>query len=398
MIRNLALALAAVVALSAFRADAVEVVVHPADGDEVRGTLAGLDGKALLVEAQAGGVRKFALADLMAVDFPAVAAPSAEGCALVCTVSGDEIPAKLGATAGGKLSASGPWTGKFEVSTKALRGLVMPAGIKDEKVRAEVGRTGRRKDKIFLLNDEMDGIFEKLDDGAMKFKSDVLGAMDYKFDEVLGVAFAEIEPWNAPAGTYLLAELAGGGRVLGLPEKLDGEGLKWKTLDGADLRLVASAVTTLRVRNGRVTYLSELEPARVEEKHFIEGLPFVWKFKADLDVFGKPLSLGGTKFRRGLGVAASTRLTYSLEGGAYRRFKASAGVCDATAAGGRTLFSVLVDGKEAFATKPLMTRGDKPVKVDVKLEKAKELTLVVDFGDDSDLGDIGGWGDARLVK
>jgi alpha-galactosidase len=151
------------------------------------------------------------------------------------------------------------------------------------------------------------------------------------------------------------------------------------------------------VRGGRVTYLSDLVPAAAEERPFVEGLPFVWKWRADRDVLGKPLALGGVRYGRGLGVAAYTKLTYKLDGG-YRRFKAAAGVCDSTAAGGHTLFRVLVDGREVFASKPLLGRGDKPLPVDVGVEKARELELVIDFGDESDLGDLGGWGDARLIR
>jgi hypothetical protein len=327
-----------------------------------------------------------------------VAAPAGEGCARLYTVSGDIIPARLEADAAGKLTASGPWTGKFEVNSKDLLGLLLPAGLKDEKVREELARPGRRKDKVFLLNDEMEGSFEGLAGNTLKFKADVLGAMEYKLDDVLGLAFAELKHFKTPGKTYCVAELAGGGRVAGHPLKLDGEGLEWRTLEGTDLRLVLSAVTAIRMRNARVTYLSELVPDAVEEKPFVEGLPFVWKHRADLDVFGKPLVLGGVKYRRGLGVAAYTKLTYKIESAGYKRFKAAAGICDSTAAGGKTAFRVLVDGKEAFAAKPLLTRGAKPVSVDLSVEKAREVSLIIDFGDESDLGDIGGWGDARLIK
>jgi len=391
-------ALALLAALAAARAAAVEVLVRPADSDEARGTLAGLDGKALLLAGQSGETLKFELVDLMAIEFPAAAAPAGEGCARIFTASGDVIPAKLEADAAGRLSASGPWTGKFEVNAKDLLGLLLPAGLKDDKVRDELAKPGRRKDKVFLVNDEMEGSFESLAGNTLKFKADVLGAMEYKLEDVVGLAFAELRRFKPPGGTYCVAELAGGGRVAGHPVKLDGEGLEWRTLQGAELRLVLSAVVAIRTRNARVTYLSELTPDAVEEKPFVEGLPFVWKHRADLDVFGKPLVLGGVKFRRGLGAAAYAKLTYKIEGAGYKRFKAAAGICDSTAAGGKTAFRVLLDGKEVFATKPLLTRGTKPVSVDLSVEKARELSLIIDFGDESDLGDIGGWGDARLVK
>ncbi|HOX08125.1 MAG TPA: NPCBM/NEW2 domain-containing protein [Planctomycetota bacterium] len=384
--------------LAAAPAGAVEVLARPVEGDDVRGTLSGLDGKALLVAPEGTQPRKLDLADLMAIEFIGAAAPASEGCAQLFTASGDVIPAKLEADAGGKITASSPWAGKFQVSSKALAGVLLPAGLKDAKARRELAKPGRRKDKIFLLNDEMEGTFEGFAGDSLKFKSDVLGTAEYKLAEVAAVAFAELGESPAPAGIRCTADLAGGGSVSGLPVKLEDGAILWRTDDGIDLRLVASTVKTIRVRSDRLVYLSELAPKAVEEKPFVEGLPFVWKFRNDVDVLGRPLVLGGVAFPRGLGTAASTKLTYNLEGSAFRHFRASVGVCDSAAPGGKTAFRVLVDGKEAFAAKPLLSRGDKPVKVDVKLEKAKELTLIVDFGDGSDLGDIGGWGDARLVK
>ena len=98
-------------------------------------------------------------------------------------------------------------------------------------------------------------------------------------------------------------------------------------------------------------------------------------------------------------MAAFTRLRYPLDG-RYRKFKAKAGILDSVAPGGKTSFMVLVDGKEVFSTakKPL-TRGAKPRYVEADVSGGKVLDLVVDFGPDaSDLGDIGGWGEARLIK
>ncbi|MHC4916771.1 MAG: NPCBM/NEW2 domain-containing protein, partial [Planctomycetota bacterium] len=145
--------------------------------------------------------------------------------------------------------------------------------------------------------------------------------------------------------------------------------------------------------------LGELKPRDVKQNAFIQGLPFVWQWRRDSDVFGKPLSLGGEKFARGLGVAAFTRLSYDI-GGRYRKFKAEIGILDSVASGGKTTFRVLVDGKEVFsnAKKPL-TRGAKPRAINADVTGGKLLELVVDFGpDSSDLGDIGGWGEARLIK
>ncbi len=383
--------------LAAGAAHAAVVVVRPAEGPAVKGRLTGLDGKALRIQTE-GGAREFKLADLMDAEVQDAKAPDASGCARIYTVAGDVIPAKVELAPGGKLTASGPWTGKFAVSTKDLVGLLTPAGIKDKKTAREVLQRGRRKDKLILVGDELEGSFEGLTKGGLKFNS-VLALQEYKLDEVLALAFAELKPFKAPADTYYVAELAGGGRVLGVPLKLAGEKLQWRTLGGMKLSLSLSGLSALRVKNGKVIFLSELTPAKSEHKPFIDGLPFIWKWKRDADVFGKPLVLGGEKFRRGLGVAAFTKLTYRLDG-RFKRFKARAGVCDSVASGGKTAFKVLVDGKQRFDnTQNPLTKGAKPRLIDVDVKGGKVLVLIVDFGPDgSDLGDIGGWGEARLIK
>jgi len=375
----------------------VEVLVRPAEGREVSGRLTDLSAKVLRVHA-ATGARSFKLADLMAVEVKGTKAPGDEGCAHIFTTSGDEIPAKVGA-APGKLTASGPWTESFEVSTKDLSGILMPAGRRDKKASQSLAaKRSWKQDHIFLLGDDFDGSFEGMTRSGVKFKS-FLGAREYKLDELAAVVFAELKPFVPPKTTYYLAELAGGGKVSGRPVGLSGGSLRWETLGGMKLTLKVAALSAVRVVNGKVTYLSDLKPDKVDQKPFIQGLPFIWVWRPDSDVFRRPLKLGGKPYRRGLGVAAYTKLSYEL-GGKYKRFKAEAGVCDSVAGGGKTAFKVCVDGKERFNNhKNPLTRSAKPRAVDVDLSGAKRLELIVDFGPDgSDLGDIGGWGEARLIK
>jgi hypothetical protein len=396
-------ALALLLAAGPAGAWAVEVAVRPADGPERSGRLGELNSKSLTVYSSTGGTERYALADLMAVEFPEAKAPEGADCAHLHLVSGDVIPARVEVGEGDKLLASGPWVEKFPVKTRELAALVMPAALKDKEILKDVlaalRRPGRRHDTVFLPNGDLsEGSFEGLTRNGLRLKSSLGPQLqEFKLADVAAVVFAELRPWSPPEDMYFVAEMAGGGRVSGSPVSLAGDGLEWKTLSGARLKLTASTVGAIRVRNGRVTFLSEAQPSAVDETPFVEGLPFVWKWRADRDVFGKPLVLGGVAFGRGLGVAAGTRLTYELDG-KYRRFKAAAGVCDSAAPGGKTAFKVLVDDKEVFSANPLLTRGARPVPVDVSVEKAAKLTLVIDFGDGSDLGDIGGWGDARVIK
>jgi hypothetical protein len=308
------------------------------------------------------------------------------------------IPAKV-STGQGRLYASGPWVERFEVNTRNVSALLLPQGSKDKRAREAFDSGERRKsDHLYLLNDDFEGMFEGLTLKGISFKS-FLGKQEYKLEDVAGIAFAELKRFEPPESTYLTAELAGGGRLHGVPGGISGETLNWRTLGGMKLQLKLSTVKALRVVNGRVVFLDALDPEKVEQAPFIQGLPVIWKWQRNRDVFRRPLKLGGKSFSRGLGVAARTCLTYRL-GGVFKRFKASAGICDAVASGGQTAFRVLVDGQARFeSSKNPLSEGKPPREVDVDVAGAKVIDLVIDFGPDgSDLGDIGGWGEARLIK
>jgi len=396
-VRRALLALSLVLPVAS-AAEAVQVMVRPADAREVRGQITGIEAGILSIRTSTGQARDFRLADLMSVEMTGVKAPTAEGCSRVYTVSGDVIPAKI-STSAGKLTGAGPWTERFDISTKDLSAILLPGGLKDKRALEAIGSGSRSKtDHIYLLGDDFGGSFEGLTQDGVKFKS-FMGEEKYKLEALAAISFAELKPFKRPDTTFVTAELAGGGKVSGTPQKFEGGRLSWKTLGGMKLALKVSAISALRVVNGRVTFLADMKPEKVEQKPFIHGLPFVWTWRRNEDVFRKPLKLGGKEFSRGLGVAAYTRLTYRLDG-KYKRFEAAAGVCDSVAPGGKTAFKVLVDGKTRFDnTKNPLSRGKNPRKVSVDVKGAKTLALIVDFGPDgSDLGDIGGWGEARVIK
>jgi hypothetical protein len=376
-----------------------EAVLRPADGTEVTVLLQDFAADGLSATEAAGGREvRLKLEDIMSIEFKGAKAPDAAGCALLRTAAGDVIPARISVGEGGRLSASSPWCGDFKVGTGDISGLVMPEAVGEARIRSRLDEGGRSKDLLVLAGDQLEGSFEGLSADGVKFNS-LLGRVAFKLSDVRALFFREIKAAAPREGVYCVAELAGGGRLLGLPGKIEGASLQWKTLGGLDLMVRLDAVSLVRVANGRVLFLGDLEPERVDERHLIEGLPFIWKWRRDADVFGGPLSLGGRKYARGLGVAAFTDLTYRLDG-RYSTFKADIGICDGTAGGGKTAFRVLVDGKGVFDTgsSPL-SKGSLPKAVSVDVSGGKVLQLIVDFGPDgSDLGDIGGWGDARLIK
>ena len=64
---------------------------------------------------------------------------------------------------------------------------------------------------------------------------------------------------------------------------------------------------------------------------------------------------------------------------------------------GSVIFRIELDGNEAFRSPDLNWR-DPPRRVQLKLEGAKELSLVVEMGQAFHILDRADWGDARILR
>ena len=132
-------------------------------------------------------------------------------------------------------------------------------------------------------------------------------------------------------------------------------------------------------------FLDSVEPTRC-----VQG----WgTLQRNRSVWEKPLNIGGTSFRRGLGTHARSEITYALDG-SYRRFCAWAGPDMATH--GSMVFAAQVDGVERWRS-PRLVRGDQPQEVQIDLTGARELRLIVEDGGDNIMGDHADWAEAKLL-
>jgi alpha-galactosidase len=116
--------------------------------------------------------------------------------------------------------------------------------------------------------------------------------------------------------------------------------------------------------------------------------------RAARSVDGKPLTLKGVVYPRGVGTHANSRLRVALDGNAAR-FTATVGVDDEVGAKGSVAFEVYRDGRLATRTR-ILRGGDAPQPLDVDLHGAKTMDLVVtDAGDDIGY-DHADWADAAI--
>ena len=153
-----------------------------------------------------------------------------------------------------------------------------------------------------------------------------------------------------------------------------------------------SAVASVTIRSRRVAYLSDLKPITVEQRS-IAFLDLPWR--RDRSVMGRTLTLAGRTFEKGIGVHATSRLTFEA-GGKYDELAAEIGIDSAASGKGDCVFMVIADGETLFSQR---VRGtDAPQSIRVNIVGKQEVTLVVDAGEGLDLADHADWCDVRFIQ
>jgi alpha-galactosidase len=113
---------------------------------------------------------------------------------------------------------------------------------------------------------------------------------------------------------------------------------------------------------------------------------------------GRPLSLRGTSYEKGLGVAAGSKVIYRL---AKRcsRFSAVVGVDDETQGAGTVKFEVWADDEKLYPIDAgQVSNGTSPARsIDVDVTGKYRLTLLTTSAGDGPAGDKADWADAKLT-
>jgi glucose/arabinose dehydrogenase/uncharacterized protein (DUF2141 family) len=109
---------------------------------------------------------------------------------------------------------------------------------------------------------------------------------------------------------------------------------------------------------------------------------------------GRPLSINGQVFAKGLGAHAASDVRYNV-GGACTRFKATVGIDDEKRPNGSVAFQVYADATKVYDS-GVVTGASAVQNVDVSIAGASELRLVVTDGGDGFAYDHADWADARV--
>jgi hypothetical protein len=121
----------------------------------------------------------------------------------------------------------------------------------------------------------------------------------------------------------------------------------------------------------------------------------VSEYRRDRSLDGKPLSLGGKTYARGLAIHSKTTLRYRIAG-EFTRLKAVMGIDDSVCRQYGVRVVISGDGKALFEGDVRGTDAPRPLDLDVA--GVRDLEILVDFGGDLDSCDHLDLADAKLLK
>lgn len=333
--------------------------------------------------------------DLISLKFTDKRAPAAPRGPHVVFPTGEVLAGEVVVSNVDDLKITSELIGEANIPITCVAGFVLDAA-KDQAVAdlaMRIRRGDRRTDQVLLKNgDVVAGTFELIDADSVRIERN--GKSVTLAREL--VAAVALDP--------SLLDYKVGSEFFGLLRLTDGSVLHVAKLEtqenrvkiqarfGASVIADATELVDVQFRNGRVVYLSDLEPAEAEAKPFLDNpMPH----RRDRCVLGGPLQVKGRIYTKGLGVRSYSKLSYELSG--FDRFEALVGLDDAAGPQACVRFRVVIDGKPAFDSGEMVSSSDpKPVKLSVK--GARRLDLVVDFALRGDVQDFADWCDARLIR
>ena len=294
------------------------------------------------------------------------------------------------------LSVDGPVVGKTTVPIGAVLGVV----LEDRSSRARVAElveriraTDRNSDQLLLRNDDvLSGTFLGLDERAVRFDREG-DETTVPFNLVAAIAFdptlVDYDPGNRFHGQLRLKD----GSLINVADiESDESGLKIETTFGTKFSCDSTDLVAMALRNGRVVYLSDLEPLEAVHRPFLDDPA---PYRADRSVLGGPLRVGNRLHAKGIGVRSLSTLKYDPSG--FGRFEATVGLDVAAGDQASVRFVVLVDGKQMFDSGEMDASTD-PQEVVVAFDDAKRLELIVEYAKRGDVQDYADWCSARFIR
>jgi hypothetical protein len=243
------------------------------------------------------------------------------------------------------------------------------------------------------------GVLREVNPATVQFQLDS-DLLPVKRTKVFGLVYYHPRGRDLPAPLCRLIESDGSNWAV-KTLRLDGENLTWTTPLGLEVTRPLATLTRLDFSQGKIVYLSDLEPESVHWTPYLgdnPAIPFRTEFNSprrDTGLEGAPLELHGKTYAKGLALHSRTEMVFRLPG-PFRRLQAQVGIDDTVRPRGNV--HLVVRGDERVLFEATVTGTEPPQPLDLDLTGVRKLAILVDFGEDMDVADHLDLGEARIVK
>ncbi len=374
------------------------------DGQAVSGVITGLTNETLTLQTEAGPVN-LPLNKLLGVLPGSAITPEAP--------ASDQKPAVwIEFTDGTRLPAVSFTCVKGKVKIVSVTGAELTPELKTlANVRFtetydpafKFGREGIAADQIGVKKkaglDFLEGIIGDVTAETVNFTldGDALPVNRTKIDSLVYVQRGEDE---LPTPVCVLDDFTGG-QYQAKEFKLDEGQLSILTLGGITVTRPLEQIKKFDFSAGKLQYLSDMKPDSVTVTPFVElpkQFPALQQYFAPRFDQGRDdaaLRLDGKAYSKGISLHSRTEIVYKVPAKS-RKFLALAGIDDSVGTEGHVAVKISGDGKELYSGN--FSGLDKAVPLEIDVTGVRKLTILVDYGQDLDVGDYFDLADARIVK
>lgn len=345
-------------------------------------------------------VKPFVATGIRSMSFGRPIAKLSGGSPLIRLSNGDRIAARTTKIVDDAITVSWPLLSAAKLPTIPLEKTAalifeLPATAETRcQLLTDLDTLPSGNDLVMLLNgDRTAGEFQKVEADFVELKS---GTNPLKIDrtKVRSIRLnPELTTTTRPPVRRVLLKLADGSLLTATDVRLIDGILGFKSTVLGAVSIPLTAVSSCEFFSDTVVPLADRESSQYEFTPFLSGN---WDSVRNSNVLHGPLMLRGTEYATGIGVHSRSVISYALRGN-ERSFQAVVGIDDLAKGAGSAQFSVELDGRNAW-TSSEVTGKSAPVAVpEIDLRGAKQLTLIVDFGQFADVADYADWCDAVLI-
>lgn len=368
--------------------------VRTLSGKTIKGQVVDLTPQSVRVQDEGGKVEEIPLTQVLAIDFQtAKGVPQGEKAVLLQLFDDSELYCRDVQFAGEKVQATLLSGQKATLPLNSLVGFLRDA--QDEKIRQqwhELRKRAVKKDRILVLREgelnPLEGVLGDVDvqGERIQFRRDDK-ILPVRLDKLHGMIFQRT---NAPTQSPVCLVYDTTGTVLAATTvAIKNKEFLVTTSTGAQVTFTEANLAKLDYNRGKLTYLSDLEPADILER---SNIGLIVRYHKDRNLDGEPILLGKQDYDKGLSMHAHTELEYDL-GGKYKNFQAVLGFDPRTGASKATV-TVLADGLQIFQ-QPVEAQ---PRPLALNIRDVNKLRIIVSASNPLDLHDHATLAAARVSQ